>query len=57
MALTVLVSLAVAITLVPALMAILGKALFWPRGIDGEAARGAAEPARALRHGEARSRS
>ena len=34
MALTVLVSLAVAITLVPALMAILGERLFWPRGRD-----------------------
>jgi RND superfamily putative drug exporter len=33
MALTVLISLAVAITLVPALMAILGKGLFWPRGL------------------------
>ena len=34
MALTVLVSLAVAITLIPALMAILGEGLFWPRGRD-----------------------
>jgi RND superfamily putative drug exporter len=32
MALTVLVSLAVAITLIPALMAILGRHIFWPRG-------------------------
>ena len=32
MALTVLVSLVVAITLVPALMAILGQRAFWPRG-------------------------
>ena len=31
MALTVLISLAVAITLVPALMAILGQRVFWPR--------------------------
>lgn len=31
LALTVLISLAVAVTLVPALLAILGKALFWPR--------------------------
>lgn len=31
MALTVLVSLGVALTLVPALMAILGRGLFWPR--------------------------
>jgi RND superfamily putative drug exporter len=30
MALTVLISLAVAVTLVPALMAVLGRALFWP---------------------------
>jgi putative drug exporter of the RND superfamily len=32
MALTVLVSLAIAVTLVPALMAILGQRAFWPRG-------------------------
>lgn len=31
LALTVLISVAVAVTLVPALLAILGKALFWPR--------------------------
>ncbi len=39
MALTVLISLAVAITLVPALMAILGGRLFWPRRPTREAAR------------------
>ena len=38
MALTVLVALAVAITLVPALMAILGQRIFWPRRTDPDAA-------------------
>jgi RND superfamily putative drug exporter len=37
MALTVLISLAVAITLVPALMAILGARLFWPRALSATA--------------------
>lgn len=36
MAMTVLISLAVAITLVPALMAILGQSLFWPSTRDRE---------------------
>mgnify|MGYP000577801328 CR=1 FL=1 len=35
MALTVLVALGVSITLVPALMAILGRRIFWPRGSSG----------------------
>ena len=38
MALTVLVALGVAITLVPALMAILGSRLYWPKRPDPEAA-------------------
>ncbi len=38
MALTVLISLAVAITLVPALMAILGQCFFWPSRRDRESA-------------------
>ena len=37
MALTVLVALAIAITLVPALMAILGQRLYWPRALDSGA--------------------
>lgn len=37
MALTVLVALAVAITLVPALMAILGRRIFWPKRPDPDA--------------------
>ena len=55
MALTVLVSLAVAITLVPALMAILGARIFWPRGAPLRGAPAAeAEPPRVLRDRAAR---
>jgi len=42
MALTVLVSLAIAITLVPALMAILGPRLYWPRAVAVERRRNGA---------------
>jgi RND superfamily putative drug exporter len=42
MALTVLVSLGIAITLVPALMAILGPRIFWPRRSSRESAPGRA---------------
>ena len=42
MALTVLVSLAIAITLVPALMAILGPRLYWPRAVTVERRRNGA---------------
>ncbi|HET9507624.1 MAG TPA: MMPL family transporter [Gaiellaceae bacterium] len=44
MALTVLVSLVVAITLVPALLAVLGQKVFWPRRPSGE--RPATRPSR-----------
>ena len=46
MALTVLISLFVAVTLVPAMMAILGRALFWPsRRLDPRANGRARSPA------------
>ena len=35
MAITVLLGLLVAVTLLPALLALFGRALFWPRGVPG----------------------
>jgi len=43
LALTVLVGLIVAITLVPALLAIFGRAAFWPRGVVGQTGADGAE--------------